>query len=69
MKCLYYNEAYFHPGDPHPAKVFEVIVDHKDGTVDIGTGGTVVVRLAPVSDIPRIGHVTLVPEVKPKATS
>lgn len=70
-KATYYN------GNLEP-KEFEVITDHKDGTVDIGTVGTgpddkpvktVVVGKARVCDEPTAGCVTLVTKEQEKAAA
>ena len=51
-KAIYYSDLL----EP---KTFDVLKDNKDGTVDIGVGKTLVVRLAKVVTVPAPGCVTL----------
>lgn len=48
-KVLYYNDSL-------DAKVFEVLKENADGTVDIGTGKTVAVRACKLVVDPKAGH-------------
>lgn len=59
-KVLYYDANL-------KGKAFEVLRDNKDGTVDIGTGKTVVVRSCPVAEDPKHGHAVVCEEPAAKA--
>jgi hypothetical protein len=60
MKAIYHQEA----GVSHE---FDVINDHKDGTVDLGRGNEVRVHRCFVSDSGAPGTARLIGEDKPKA--
>jgi len=52
-KATYHNEIL-------EGKEFDILAENEDGTVDIGTGKTLVVKSVPVSeDGPKVGHVTI----------
>jgi hypothetical protein len=51
-KATYYSEIL-------EGKVYDILATNKDGTVNIGTGDTVVVRSVPVVKEPKVGHVIL----------
>jgi hypothetical protein len=54
--------AHYHNELLH-AKEFTVLAKNKDGSVELGNGSTVSVSCVPVSDLPKVGHAVLVPEI------
>lgn len=56
-KATYHNENL-------AGKSFDILTKNKDGTLDIGSVGVVIVKSCPVSDAPKIGHAVIEEEVK-----